>query len=264
MSKVFAGVDDLIDRALGVTAVGKSPHHVHKTAALMLRSRPSSFDTPKLFQQILSRIHLNLADPKARWRTMGASENNWRWEKMLDISPRRKVDEKTVEKLISATCGEMWVDQVPTASGLLDKDSDKLCDIDLVLKTAARCYEFVELKLDNSTPLFAAFEIVKYALLFLISRERREEFRYSEERNPLLWANSLRLIVLAPPAYYSPLWVKWLEEEIDKTFVLLSTPETAFRFAFEQIPSPLDSVYQTALISRRPVYPAKVSPIETT
>jgi hypothetical protein len=255
MSKVFYGVDDLIDDALGVTCIGTSaPHYRHKKAALLLRSRPESLDTPKLLRQIMTRIHSNLADPQARWRTKGGSEENWRWEKKLDFSYRLHVDEKTVEKLVALNCGECWVNQVPTASGLMDKSSDRLCNIDLALKTAARCYEFIELKLDDSTPLFAAFEIVKYALLFLISRERREEFNYSEESNPLLWASSVHLIVLGPPEYYAPFFLRWLEEEIDKTFVSLSTPEMALRFAFERTPWPHDNDYLTALMSRHPVY----------
>jgi len=205
MSKVFAGVDDIIVCALGVTAIGtSSPHYRHEKAARLLRSRPELLDTSKLLQEILRRIQSNLEAPQARWRTKGGSKENWRWEKKPKFTPRAVVDEKTVEKLIAADCGDCWVNQVPTASGLLDKTCETHCNIDLVKKTAVNSYEFIELKYDDATPLFAAFEILKYALLFVIFRERREDFRYSHKRNPLLWARTVDSIVLAPADYYAP------------------------------------------------------------
>ena len=173
MSKVFAGVDGLIDHALGVTRFGSSaPHYRSKKAALALRSRPSSLQTIELIERMRSQILANLEDPDARWRVMGGSWENWRWKKNLKFTPRADVDEKTVEKLIATDCGDCWVNQVPTASGLLDKASETHCNIDLVKKTANNSYEFIELKYEDATPLFAAFEILKYAMLLLISRDR--------------------------------------------------------------------------------------------
>jgi len=255
MSKVFDGVDDLIDGALGVTSVGSSsPHYKYRTAALRLGSRPASLDTPELIRQILSRIQLNLADPQARWRTKGGSAENWRLERKLEFSPRQKIDEKIIEKLIARDCGDCWVNQVPTASGLLNKSGETHCNIDLVCKTGESCYEFIELKDDDATPLFTAFELVKYSLLFLISRARREEFGYSIERNPLLWARSVRLTVLAPPEYYVRYSLKWLEDELDCALTSLPNPDVALRFRFEEMLWPHDRDCQTALLSRRPVY----------
>lgn len=256
MSKVFAGVDDLIDRALGVAAVGtRSPHYRNKTAALLLRSQPASLNTPTLLRQILSLIESNLAAPHARWRTEGGSEENWRWKKQLEFSSRQSVDETTVEKLVALQCDECWVNQVPTASGLMDENSDQHCNIDLVHKRDEDCYEFIELKLDDSTPLFAAFEIVKYTLLLLISRERGQEFRYSKESNPLLWTTSAKLVVLAPPEYYAPYSLKWLEDELDVTLRSFSDSEISLGFTFERMPWPHDRDCQSALKNRSRVYP---------
>jgi hypothetical protein len=253
MSKVFAGVDDLIDGVLGVTAIGtRSPHYRNKTAALSLDSKPASLDTPRLFQKILSRIQTNLEAPEARWRTLGGSEENWRWEKKLKFTSKK--EEKTIEKLIAASCGDCWVNQVPTASGLLDETSETHCNIDLVKKTADNSYEFIELKYDDTTPLFAAFEILKYALMFVISRERREDFNYSDERNPLLWARTVNSIVLAPADYFAPYSLRWLEKELNSALSRLSTPELAFRFAFEKMPWPHDRDCQSALRLRERVY----------
>jgi hypothetical protein len=77
MSKVFAGVNDLIDGALGVNAIGtSSPHYRHEEAAGLLCSLPELLDISKLLQEILSRIQLNLEAPQARWRTKGGSKEN--------------------------------------------------------------------------------------------------------------------------------------------------------------------------------------------
>jgi hypothetical protein len=255
MSKVFAGVDCLIDHALGVTGFGSTiPHYRSKKAAFALRSRPSSLKTIELIARMQSKILGNLDDPDARWRVMGGSWENWRWKKNLRFTPRTIVDEKTVEKLIAADCGDCWVNQVPTASGLLDKTSETHCNIDLVKKTADNSYEFIELKYDDATPLFAAFEILKYALLFVISRERHEEFKYSHQRNPLLWARTVNLVVLAPADYYAPYSLRWLEEELNSALARLSTPEVALQFAFEKMPWPHDRECQRALRFRERVF----------
>ena len=257
MSTVFAGVNDVIDGALGVMSVGTtSPHYGHKGAALLLRSIPSTLDTSKLLMQIQSRIQANLQKPNARWRTMGGSKDNWRWKKILEFTPREQLDEVAVERLIVSQCGDCWANQVPTASGFLDKWSDKRCSIDLVNNAGLNLFEFIELKKNKDTPLFAAFEILKYALVFLISRERCEEFKYSHERNPLIWASAVNLIVLAPSDYYAPYALQWLEQELNSALGRLSTPELALQFAFEMMPWPHDRDCQTALLSRRRVYPA--------
>jgi hypothetical protein len=255
MSKVFAGVDCLIDHALGVTGFGSStPHYRSKKAALALRSHPSSLQTIELIERMRSQILANLGDPDARWRVRGGSWENWRWKKNLRFTPRSVVDEKTIEKLIATDCGDCWVNQIPTASGLLDKASETHCNIDLVKRTAKDTYEFIELKYDDATPLFAAFEILKYTLLLLISRERREDFKYSQERNPLLWARAVNLIVLAPANYYTAYSFRWLEAELNSALARLSTSELVIRFAFEQMPWPHDLDCQCALRFRERVY----------
>ena len=144
---------------------------------------------------------------------------------------------------------------MPTASGLLDRKSETHCNIDLVNKTGESAYEFIELKYDHATPLFAAFEILKYLLVFLVSRERREALKYAFELSPLIWARSVHAIVLGPPDYYSPYSFRWLEQELDAALVRLSTPDLALRFSFEKMPWPHDRDCQSALKSRVRVYP---------
>jgi hypothetical protein len=199
--------------------------------------------------QIIRQINKNLDATDARWRKEGGSQQNWRWEQMLDFKPRLTVDEKTVEKLVASHGGEDWINQVPTAFGLMNGRGERHCNIDLVHRTGDFCYEFIELKLEDSGPLFAAFELVKYALLFLVSRERRDDFEYSIERNPLLWANSISLVVLAPPEFYEPMSFKRLGAELNDAFALLSTAELSLKFEFQQMAWPHDGDYKTAIMS---------------
>lgn len=255
MSKVFAGVDGLIDLALGVQCVGTTvPHYRFKKAALLLRSRPASLNLTDLIEQIRCRIQANLTSSEARWRIMGGSWENWRWKKNLTFTPRTAIDEKTVEKLIAANCGDCWVNQVPTASGLLDGTSETHCNIDLVNRTGVDDYEFIELKYDDGTPLFAAFEILKYAVLFFIARDRRDDFKYTHERNPLIWARAVKLIVLAPADYYAPYSFLWLEKELQSALSRLSTPELVLEFEFQKMPWPHDRDCKSALRLRERVY----------
>ena len=54
----FEGIDDLIDRGLGVMQIGTTaPHYRHKSAALHLKSKPYSFDAHALFEKIGARMH---------------------------------------------------------------------------------------------------------------------------------------------------------------------------------------------------------------
>ena len=132
MPKVFSGVDELIDTALRISHIGAAPHYRHKQAALSLPSKPGVLNTPQLLRRIVSQIESNLDAPDARWRTNGASQQNWRWKQYTDYTPREYVDEKTVERLIVSQCGCCWANQVPTGSGLMDAFGEKLCNLDLV------------------------------------------------------------------------------------------------------------------------------------
>lgn len=254
MPKVFSGVDELIDTALRISYIGAAPHYAHRQAALNLRSKPGVLDASRLLKQIIRQIESNLDAPDARWRIKGASEQNWRWKQYPDYTRRQQMDEKTVERLIVSQCGDCWANQVPTASGLMDAYGEKLCNIDLVCKVGKNAYEFIELKNDNSTPLFAAFEAIKYLMLFLVSRCRRDEFKYSIELNPLLWANSVRTVVLALPEYYVELNLKWLEDELVVALSALSDANLALGFTFERMERVCDGDAVAAIRSRRRVY----------
>jgi len=50
---IYEGIDDIIDDALGLLDIGKSPHYSHKKSALILsKSTPPGFDAFQLFNSI--------------------------------------------------------------------------------------------------------------------------------------------------------------------------------------------------------------------
>lgn len=112
MAGIFDGVDDLIDQSLRVVHIGTTaPHYRHKSAALCLKSKPSSFDAHALFEKIDERIHKNWSDAQDL-NPRSPSDENWRWEKKLQISEGNPSLEKCCEKEIAKCCGEDWVNQV--------------------------------------------------------------------------------------------------------------------------------------------------------
>jgi hypothetical protein len=235
MPDIFEGVDTLIDRALRVTDVGNSTEkrYATKTSALRLQQKPYGFDASDLCKTILGKIEANWRNGLAEVDRFGSREN-WRLEKQLYISDRNQSPEKQLEKLIVNELGADWVNQVPTASGLINSTANKHCNIDLVHILSAAEYELIELKFGSDYPLSAAFELLKYGIIYLFSRKVAQQLGYSREEKPLLFADRIHLIVLAPYQYYSGYNVRWLEAELSRGLAMkLIEGAPAVDFHFE-------------------------------
>jgi hypothetical protein len=257
MGAIFDGVDDLIDRSLGTGHIGTTlPHYRHKTAALSLTSKPTGFGIRPLMEAIANKLFQNWSLGQ-EMRPRRASAENWRWEKKLWISNANTSMEKRCEKLVAAECGENWVNQVPTASGLINGTSERHCNIDLVHCAGPYDYEFIELKYDDSTPLFAAFEILKYGLLYVFSRDFMKELGYSFEEKPVLAARSVHLCVVAPANYYTGFHMKWLQDEINAGLRSFVTRGYRMDFHFESMLWPGDGGVVSSVASRTAVYTPK-------
>jgi hypothetical protein len=105
-----------------------------------------------------------------------------------------------------------WVNQVPTASGLVSPTNDRHRNIDLVHRLAPGRYEFIELKLGSDTPLTAVMELLQYWSLYLFARRN---YRQLGSRPEMLDADQVHLRVLAPQPYYNRYDLRWLEPEIN-------------------------------------------------
>jgi hypothetical protein len=263
MPELFEGVDLLIDKALRVTDIGKGSdrRYATKTCALRLTAKPYAFDAAELCRAILLRIERNWRNSQGDTVRLPSREN-WRLEKQLYIADNNRSCEKILEKAIVSELGEEWVNQVPTASGLLNSTANKHCNIDLVHIITPNEYELIELKVPSSdtpdTPIYAAFELLKYAMAYTFSRKFAAVLDYTIEEKPLLFATWIHLIVLAPYQFYGNYQLRWLERELNRSFAtgsLGDIPAMDFRFEYFRV---VDGVIDSADIvpSRKRLYSA--------
>jgi hypothetical protein len=234
---LLAGVDDIIDEALGLTNIGERPFHKHKTSCRNLTKAPvKEFDASALIEEIYEKIGNNWGN--STYHKM--SEENWRFEKKRGISNENDSPEVGLERAIINIPQELWpdaadwVNQVPTASGLVDPNADGSRRIDLVHKCGDKEYEFIELKVGSDTPLYAAMEILKYGVLYIFAREHEEASKYVKKERDLLKAMSIHLRVLAPASYYAECNLAWLEVCIDRGLAnFLANRELSFLMDFK-------------------------------
>jgi hypothetical protein len=174
---------------------------------------------------------------KDMWRTTNGNQprrgslENWRFTLVQDFDEQLNDRIETqVEKRIAqiAAAGKLlaareWANQIPVASGLLNKSADKSAHVDLGHQVRADAYEMMELKmLENSGhALSAAMQATRYASLYLFSRLHRKELGYLIRGNRWLDAGYVGVRVLGPADYYSTipdlrrvlLWLEgWLTE----------------------------------------------------
>lgn len=282
---ILDGVDKIIDRSLGLTRIGarrigKAPHYRHKESCQMLSgSPPPNFDMKALINDIYDRVQSK--------RKRLPSKENWRFEKQTRIGSKNKSLEVKLERAIVRIPKETWPDadnwgnQIPTASGLMNKSSDKRRALDLVRGRKDGSCEFIELKVNSDNPLYAAMEILTYSALYMFSRKNRGKLGYNKSQNPLLWATNtqaniqadnpadIHLKVLAPCDYYKGYRLDWLENEINsglKRFLAGPAFDFLMDFKFEKFPSsfrlkpfphpfPQEYAIEQALKDRAPVYP---------
>lgn len=156
-------------------------------------------DFAGLAGEMLAQLERNWLESPRNLHGRGPSAENWRLEKRLHLAAHNTSAEKTLEKAIARNEG--WYNQIPTASGLFDAHSDKLRNIDLVHRIASNEFEFVELKVASNTPVYAAIEVLSYAVLYLFALRNYTE--HDIEAKVLLQADVVHWIVLAPVSYYS-------------------------------------------------------------
>ena len=185
----------IIDHYLGVTGIGKPAHYAHKRSCLDLSENPpNKFSAKDLVTEMLSCMELNL-QTSLHNGSFQPSPKNWRWEKQPHIAKHNPSLEKTLEKEIVNVTSEDWVNQVPTASGLFGRFSNRQRNIDLIHRIKSNEYEFIELKVKSDNPLKGAMEILQYAVFYIFSL-----LHYSDEMKKvkeLLQAEIIHLIFLA-------------------------------------------------------------------
>lgn len=162
-----------------------------------------------VFSVVRSNAEAHLASRAISGKPRSPSGENWRM-----TSPGTHCDEANhdrevgLERAIVRAFHEVgnmnWWNQVPVASGLFGATAGKRRAIDLVRRRDAATFDFIELKLNSNTPLFAAVELLEYGCAWYFSRMNLTEFGYSSAsvEASLLGASRIHLSVLAPDAFY--------------------------------------------------------------
>ena len=181
---ILSGVDSLIDSWCGLSdparyGTADAPRYASTQAAIDLSEHGGPLgtgsgdpDTTTLFQQVLEQIGRNHAAAGSK----PATSPVWSLRKMLDLNVGSKSPEKILEKLVAMLLDDTWSNQVPTSSGLVE-GADTHRNVDLVHDCGNGTYELIELKYGSADqnfgsnhPLYAAWEVVLYGLLYLHAR----------------------------------------------------------------------------------------------
>ncbi len=196
---LFAGVREAVDQALGVSDFAT----VRDT--LGFKEHGYGAKTATLVPALFGLINLNW-DAAVQNGRRSYSQDNFRWHfpqtKIVDHNTSAEVtlERALIRALLKAGRND-WSNQVPLISGIAGPHAFKKRAVDLVQRRNEKVFEFVELKMQSDTPVYAAVEILVYGLLWLLSRRDREILHYPA--GPMLGAGELRLSVLAPRNYYS-------------------------------------------------------------
>lgn len=207
---LFDGVDAAVCAVLG--SAGLRIASLKHRSALHALGRLAQVP-PGSVAAALNAIAANW-ERRARGGPGSASQENWRWCKpQTFISKQNRSAEVVLERAIAtafhAAHREDWANQVPVASGVVRSSAERRRAIDLVHQRGEGHYEFIELKVASDTPLYAAFEIINYVGVWLLSRK-------DGCGKPLLEAKRIDARVLAPAAYYAPFSLGPIEQILDQ------------------------------------------------
>lgn len=214
---ILAGTEEIINECL---FDDKARSYRHIAEGRKLRQFPASKDcnaenmVSRLIQKI--RDNLNERDPGK----VGKSTENWRDKPQPNISVNNNSKEVRLERAIAEmvikTKRKDWWNQMPIASGLIHSDKDRRRAIDLVHNygTDLTSYDFIELKIDSDTPLFAMMETLLYGLVYLVLRKEPDWLPEGSRNKPIFMAKKIGLRVLAPSEFYEMSNLSWLEQEL--------------------------------------------------
>lgn len=214
---------DILDRtkAIIVDALGLASvrHLDQKTACRNITPPPEE----KLWgERLIRNIYEQISQSGA---TPTNSRENWRLVRQTSISKKNKGKEVLLEKAIAVLCEggvlDGWFNQVPVASGLITNRNRRTA-IDLVKILDSNAFEFIELKWNANNPVYAAFEILGYGLIYLYSRCNAEAFHYDKDKIKLFTADAVSLHVLAPYPFYSRFELTWLEHGLAHGIAVLA------------------------------------------
>ncbi|MCZ6515512.1 MAG: hypothetical protein O6850_06580 [Acidobacteria bacterium] len=240
-TSIFDGTDEIIASALDLR-----PGKRLKQKSTCRRLANAPLGTP-ILETLVTDLYERIS---GNWTGRIPSRENWRHERQTKLSPENKSPEILLERAIALLGSrgllEEWFNQVPVASGLIDGKADKRAAVDLVCHRSDRA-DFVELKWGSDTPAFAAFEILRYGLVYLFSFIERERFGYLD--TPFMNVSKVNLRVLAPLEFYDSFDLPWLGHGLNEGVRTLAAKKTggalSMGFGFLAFPSGFDLPFET-------------------
>lgn len=225
---VLSGVEEAVCAVLGIANLK------HRSALNELSLRDSIPDGSLV--AAFNQIDGNWTSAK-REELGSSSQANWRWcEPQLKISKHNASPEVVLERAIAQAFDNQgagrWANQVPVVSGVAGPYAERRRAIDLVERVDEGAFRLIELKVASDTPLYAAYEILFYLLIWLVARTK------AEVRTALLDAQRMEALVLAPASYYQGLRLGPLEALLANEIAALGGRHgVSLHFAFERLPA---------------------------
>lgn len=227
MPTIFDGLNQVCDQWLGIDATWPGttePRYQHRSVFERLcREGWRGHDAELLLRSLYDQILQSWSGSPSR------SVENWRFVKQTYLGPANLRPEVSLERTISQITDENWVNQVPTAMGIDDSGAHH---IDLIHRRGSE-FTFIELKVDANNPVYAAFELVQYAMTYILSRSHPDRLGYDLADLEILRAKQVKLVVLAPDEFYPPGCHQWLR----RLEVALNAGLGAFAHEIPHVPS---------------------------
>lgn len=173
------------------------PTRPSKQSAIRLCDHPI-----RLEQEAFRRLHEALRDKG--WSKRPRS--NWKWRNKTPACQPASSEEIRLERAVSTGREDTWSCQMSTASGIQDGHPNKRRSIDLVRRIGSGHFAFIELKIDSDNPLYAAFELLAYAMAYLHARSAGASGRgknKDEDKLDVMSAEKIDLVVLGPDDWYT-------------------------------------------------------------
>ena len=240
-TSIFDGTDEIIASALDLR-----PEEKLKQISACRRLATAALGVP-ILETLVTDLYERIS---GSWAGRIPSRENWRRERQTNLNPENKCPEILLERAIALLGSrgllEGWYNQVPVASGLIDGKADMRAAVDLVCHQGDRA-DLVELKWGSDTPAFAAFEILRYGLVYLFSFVEREKFGYLDI--PFMNVSKVNLKVLAPLEFYDDFDLPWLGNGLNEGLRALAAKKTdgalSMGFGFLAFPSGFDLPFKT-------------------
>lgn len=181
------------------------------------------------------------------------SKQNWRRVPQPDIGGSNRSPEVVLERAIAGLFAKElspeWWNQMPVASGLVDRTSNKRAAVDLVRLKGNRL-DLFELKWCSDNPVFAAYEVLFYGLAYILCRVNHS---YGYVELETMQANHIGLNVLAPECFYAGrkqerLDLEWLQSGIEYGFQEIVSHELGAKisasFRFGRFPTEFTQLFE--------------------